>query len=119
MARNFRGITGAVRRGINSGAIKGKITYSGVRNLLPEDKKAAPDKTIRASLGQMVRKEEIQKVAKDFYTKDITKISIKAATDSNGATKMKDVCVVGKLIGTGMKDGKMIAKIAVTTLDFK
>jgi len=50
MKTRFRGITNVVRRGINDGVIKGRISYNQVRSLLPEAKKMAPDKVIRISL---------------------------------------------------------------------
>ena len=141
MKTRFRGITNVVRRGINDGVIKGRISYNQVRSLLPEAKKMAPDKVIRISLYGMARRNEIQKVYKDYYTKDTQLTSyVKKPEKSNKLamvydkieitkpphetkpphdTKKKEVCVLGKLINTQMVGGRMIANVEVTSLDFK
>jgi hypothetical protein len=121
MARKFRGITGTVRRAINRGDLRNQITYDGVRNFLPQEKKEAPDKVIHASLARMARHNEIIRENGSFFVKrgiDRQPVEIPAAPQATAAKPSKDeVMVIGKLVHTSMKDGKLIAEVEVTSLD--
>jgi len=106
----FRGIVGVVRRGINSDGLKGQITPDVVRHMMPVDKQHVPDRAIIASLNRMARGNEIQRVHKQFFTKDIK---------PRPASSLQEVIVVGKLLGADMHEGKMVARVEVTSMDYK
>jgi len=112
MERMYRGITGVVRRGVNSNHLKGQITMDKIRKLLPEGKQDAPDRTIRASLNRMARGNEIQKVHGQFFTKEVKKVE---AADAN---KESEVLVMGRLLGTKTVDGKIVAEVEVSKLEY-
>jgi len=115
--RQFRGITGAVRKAINRGDIKGEIKFSEVRKLLPQIKRKAPDKVIRGSLNQMARNHEIKRFESRFFTKDI-KIPTVAKQSVPGLTPYDgEIMVIGKLVNTSIKSGKMIVEVEVSSLD--
>ena len=121
MARKFRGITGAVRRAINRGDLRNQITYDGVRKLLPEEKRLAPDKVIRASLARMANQNEIRRNDGSFFVKrGIDREVVPPAPTAAAPTPSKgEVMIVGKLVNTSMRDGKIIAEVEVTSLDNK
>ena len=127
MARMYRGITGVVRRAINNGTIKGKIFIADVQQLMPEGKKDVPENVVRSSLNRMARNKEIHRVHKEFYTKDMKLSTIQKAVEVVSTTEpapkrrkpeAKNVSVTGRLVGTTMQDGKMIASIEVSNLNF-
>lgn len=104
---NYRGIAGAVRRGINGGDIVGQITFGAVRGLLPSEKADAPNKVIEKSLKNLALNNEIIEKAGQFYTKDAAAETPKAVS----------VIVTGKLISSVVRDGKMIVTIEATSID--
>lgn len=110
MVKKFRGITGIIRKAINNNELKGELRYSEIRSVLPEENKQAPDKSIKSSLYHMLKGNEIQRVHGVYFTKDASTAPAKSKSE---------VCVLGKLIGTQMIDGKMVANVEVTTLDYK
>ena len=108
---NLRGITGVVRRGINSNELNGEIFPGTVRGLLPEEKQHAKDTDITKTLTRMAKSNEIMKVHGKFFTKDT---SVKSSM-----VKKPEVMVLGRLVGTSVDNGKMVAKVEVTSLDYK
>lgn len=116
MTRQYRGITGVVRRAVNDGTIKGLISCNGVRELLPEVKRTAPDKVINVSLHRMAKHKEIQKIHGTYYTKEATKAT--DVKDTRKSSTSPEVMIMGNLLSTRMEDGKVVATVIVHSLDY-
>jgi len=108
---SYRGMSGAIRRAINSGALKGVLTASDVRRVLPPGKAAAPVNVIEKSLSYMEKNKEIVRHKDKFYTKD----SVPTLTGS----AIPDSMITGKILNTEVRNGKLIATVEVTSLDAK
>ena len=105
---NYRGIASAVRRGVNTGELKGLISFGSVRNLLPEEKADAPNKVIEKSLVNLVKNQEIIRKGREFYTKDVAE---------KEAEEKATVMVTGKLLNSTVRNGKMIVTIEALSID--
>ena len=103
----FRGICGAVRRAIHNGSLVGEIRPDIVRTLLPEEKKAAPNRTILTSLRRLADLNEITEDRSRFFTKSMT------------ATPLSDpqVSIIGTLLSVKVVAGESIATIKVVEME--
>ena len=111
MVKQFGGISGAIKRGILTGSLTGRVTAMKVRELLPVEKKTAPDKVIYKSLNYLTDKGVLRKAVDGFYP---------AMLEESTQTQLKnEVMVVGKLLGTTVTNGKIVANVEVTSLDYK
>lgn len=129
MSRSYRGLTGKIRYAINSGKLKGELNEDSVREILDDEKfSSMPDGTITKSLAYMAKKCEVQKFRGRYFSKEEPKMvtdPVKPAPQASQTSteklevKSSDVCVIGKLVGTSLHNGRMIANIEVTTLDYK
>lgn len=103
---HFRGISAAVRRAINSGGLVGEIRPDLVRDLLPNNKKAAPDSVIISSLKHLANLNEIREKNGEFFTKN-----------QSLPSGLARVIVIGILIKTVVSDGKCVATIEVEQME--
>ena len=123
--KKYRGLTAAIRFGMNSGQLQGELTEDAVRNILTDERYAdLPEGTITKSLAYMAKNCEVQKVHGKYFSKEVKTVSepvssAPQASMSKPQIKSSDVCVIGKLVGTSMNNGRMIANVEVTTLDYK
>lgn len=102
----YKGISGAVRREVNSGGLSGEITIAAVRELLPDGKNRAPESVIRNSLNYLTQMNEIERRGARFFTKSVP---VQVLT--------KKVIVTGNLMDTKVKDGKCVVTIEVDEME--
>ena len=108
---SFRGMSGIIRRGINKGNLKGCISISDVRRILPESKACAPDKIIEKSLAYMSKQNEIATHQGKFHTKD--------SMPTLSMTGIPESIITGKILNSEIRSGKLIATVEVVSLDSK
>ena len=103
---HFRGLSGVIRRGIHSGALKGEITVDTIRPLLTHKFVSASDNTITNSLKYLVGGNEIVLVDGKYYTKE-----------SKLQTDRVERIVTGYITNTKTVHGKILVTIEATSID--
>lgn len=120
-SRQYRGLAGMIRLALNTDKLKGELNEDTVRGFINGERfNKMPRGVITKSLAYMHKNFEIQRIHGRYYSKDVKSITAPApAPRKESNVKVTDVCVIGKLVGTSLSNGRMIANIEVTTLDYK
>jgi hypothetical protein len=131
IVRKYRGVSAKLRYAFNSGLIQGEITRDACRKVLCDEKfQGMPNSVIDKALFYMKKNAEIQRIHGVYYTKELKNVnpgtvikppSVSLQHDKKEVPQQdkKEACVLGRLINTKMVDGKMIAEVEVSAIDFK
>jgi hypothetical protein len=119
MVKKYRGISGVVRRAANQGYLDGEIKPADIRPLLPEGKNSAPDKVIIKSLYYLASQGDIVQVGGRYFVKGSEPKVHRQIQIPETKTSKGDALVVGKIISMDTIDGKLVAKVEVSSLEYR
>lgn len=121
--QKYRGLAGIIRRAANFGHLTGEIKPEDVRELLPESKNDAPDKVINKSLYYLSEQGDIVQIGERYFVKgsepkpkDYRQIEMVAPKVS---ASPGEALVTGKIVSMDTVDGKLIAKVEVSSLEYR
>lgn len=117
--RKYRGISGAIRRAANQGHLVGEIKPEDVRSLLPKEKSDAPDQVITKTLHYLSNQGDIVQVGGRYFVKGSEPKVHKQIGIPEIKSSKDEALVAGKIISIDTVDGKLIAKVEVSSLEYR
>jgi len=117
--QKYRGLAGIIRRAANFGHLTGEIKPEDVRGLLPESKNDAPDKVINKSLYYLSEQGDIVQIGERYFVKGSEPKVHKQIGIPEIKSSKDEALVAGRIISIDTVDGKLIAKVEVSSLEYR